>query len=169
MHKTILTTLAAAAVAGALGPATTASAQPWGPPPFQGPGPAQWWGQHPGYLHAMSDLRSAYWLIQHRDPSDPAQRAEEQQAMGEIYAAYQDLRQASVRDDKNIADQPPADFVWGDHGGRLHKAMALLQRAHGALDHEEDNPAARGLRNRAIAHIANAGQSVSAAMQAWHF
>ncbi|WP_428332578.1 hypothetical protein [Novosphingobium sp.] len=166
MHKIILGALTATILTGAIAGATTASAQPWGPPPPQS---SPWWSQHPGYLHAMADLRSAYWLIQHRAPTDPVQGAQEQRALGEIRAAYQDLRQASVIDDKNIDDQPPADFAWGDHGGRLHKAMALLQRAHADLAHEEDNPAARGLRNRATQHVDNAGRMTAAAMQAWHF
>jgi hypothetical protein len=130
---------------------------------------AQWWSQHPGYLHAMSDLRTAYWLVQHRGADDPVQRAEEAQALNEIRAAYQQLKQASIMDNKDIEDQPPPDFVWGDHGGRLHKAEDLLQQAHNEIGLEEDNPAARGLRNRATVHIDNAGRQVAAAMQAWHF
>jgi hypothetical protein len=130
---------------------------------------AQWWSQHPGYLHAMSDLRSAYWLIQHRGPTDPMQGAEEHHAMDEIRAAYQALKEASIVDDKNIDDQPPADFVGGDHGGRLHKALDLLRRAHDEIGQEEDNPAARGLRGAATHHIDDAGRWTAAALQAWHF
>lgn len=28
---------------------------------------AQWWQHHPKYLHAMSNLRTAYWLIAHHE------------------------------------------------------------------------------------------------------
>jgi len=130
---------------------------------------AQWWSQHPGYLHALSDLRTAYWLIQHRGADDPAQANEENHALGEVRAAYQELEQASIADGKNISDQPPPGFVWGDHGGRLHKALDLLRKAHDEIGSEEDNPAARGLRDRANHHIDNAGRWTAAALQFWHF
>ncbi len=130
---------------------------------------AQWWSQHPGYLHALSDLRSAYWLIQHRGANDPAQANEENHALGEIRAAYGELQKASIVDGKNIYDQPPPDFAWGDHGGRLHRALDLLRKAHDEIGAEEDNPAARGLRNRATGHIDAAGRWTAAALQFWHF
>ena len=123
---------------------------------------AQWWSQHPGYLHALSDLRSAYWLIQHRGADDPAMNANEHRAMDAISAAYADLQQASVSDGKNIFDQPPPGFAWSDHGGRLHRAEDLLHQAHQDISGEEDNPAARGLRARAIGHVDNAGRFTAA-------
>ena len=130
---------------------------------------AAWWTQHPGYLHAMSDLRTASWLIQHRAPNDPAQSAEEGRAMNAIFTAYGDLQQASIVDDKNITDQLPADFVWADHRGRLHQAEALLQKAHDEINREEDNPAANGLRNRALHHIEDAGRLTDAAIRDGNF
>ena len=130
---------------------------------------APWWSQHPGYLHAMSDLRTAYWLIQHRAPSDPGQSAAERRAMGAIRVAYSDLQQAAIRDDKNIDDQPPPQTSWNDHGGRLHEAEQLLRRAHDDLAQEEDNPAARGLRAHAQRHIDDAGRLTAAAISDWHF
>jgi hypothetical protein len=130
---------------------------------------AQWWSQHPGYLHAMSDLRTAYWMLQHHETFDPVANEEERHAIGEIRAAYLELREASVVDGKDIDDQPPADFAWGDHRGRLHKAMELLRRAQDEIGQEEDNPAARGLRNRAMRHIDEAGRSMIAAFRAWNY
>jgi len=130
---------------------------------------AQWWSQHPGYLHAMSDLRSAYWLISHHETMDPAANDEERHAMGEIRAAYGELKQASIVDSKDIDDQPPADFRFEDHSGRLHHAMDLLQKAHNDIASEEDNPAARDLRNRSTRHIDEAGRWTAAAMHAWRF
>lgn len=130
---------------------------------------AQWWAQHPGYVHALSDLRASYWLIQHRGASDPVMNANEHRAMDEIGAAYGELQQASITDGKNIYDQPPPGFAWGDHGGRLHRAEDLLQRVHREISGEEDNPAARGLRARAVGHVDNAGRFTAAAIQDWNF
>lgn len=87
--------------------------------------------------------------------------------MASIRAAYGDLQQAAIRDDKNIDDQPPAQISWGDHSGRLHEAETLLHRAHDDLAQEEDNPAARGLRNRALHNIDDAGRLTAAAISDW--
>jgi hypothetical protein len=130
---------------------------------------AQWWSQHPAYLHAMANLRTAYWLEAHREPAGPAQSADERKALNEIRVAYQELKDASLVDDKDINDQPPANFDFGDHGGRLHRALDLLRDAHDQIAKEEDNPAARGLRDRAAHHIDDAGRATAAAIHAWHF
>ena len=130
---------------------------------------AQWWQQHPAYLHAMSDLRQAYWLVQHKDERDPVAKDEERHAAGAIRAAYQSLRDAAIIDDKNIDDQPPADMVWDQRGGRLHRAMDLLRDAHNEVGREEDDPAARGFKNRALHQIDAAAAATNAAMHAWNF
>jgi len=117
----------------------------------------------------MSDLRQAYWLVVHRDSMDPAAKAEENQAAGSIRAAYQNLRDASIADDKNLEDQPPPDFDFGDHCGRLHHAMDLLHDAHNDVDHEEDDPAAQGFKGRALAAIDRAAADTDAAIHAWAF
>jgi hypothetical protein len=130
---------------------------------------AQWWQQHPAYLHAMSDLRQAYWLVAHRDSMDPVAKVEEQQAKGAIRAAYQNLKDAAIVDDKNIDDQPPPEMDFSDHGGRLHRAMDLLRDAHNAVDKGEDDPAARGFKQRALSAIDHAAAATNAAMHAWNF
>ena len=130
---------------------------------------AQWWNQHPGYLHAMSDLRTAYAMVTHHGPTDPAQANEEARAAGEIVAAYNELKHAAIDDGKNINDQPPADFAWGDHRSRLQRANELLVSANHDLRREEENPAAVGLRERAMAHIGAASGWVTRAERVWHF
>lgn len=130
---------------------------------------AQWWVQHPAYLHAMSDLRQAYWLVQHRDSRDPVAKDEEHRAAGAIRAAYQSLKDAAIVDNKNLDDQPPADMVWDQRGGRLHRAMDLLRDAHNQVSREEDDPAARGFKNRALHQIDAAAAATDAAMHAWNF
>ena len=128
---------------------------------------AQWWQHHPHYLHAMSDLRTAYWLIVHREQMDPVARPEENFARDQIRRAYQDLKDASIMDNKDIDDQPPADMTWYDHRGRLHKALDLLRDAHHDVMGEEDDPAARGLRHRAMADIDRAIRATERALHAW--
>jgi hypothetical protein len=130
---------------------------------------AQWWQHHPKYLHAMSDLRSAYWLIAHRDSMDPLANDEERRAMKQIRYAYQALKDASIMDDKDIDAQPPADFAFYDHRGRLHHALELLHDAHNDVTGEEDDPAARGFRHDALKRIDDAARDTDIAIHAWGF
>ena len=87
---------------------------------------AQWWQHHPKYLHAMSNLRTAYWLIAHRDANDPEARPEERAAMKEISRAYQDLKDAAIVDQKDLADQPPANMNFWDHRARRIKTSCFV-------------------------------------------
>jgi hypothetical protein len=130
---------------------------------------AQWWQHHPKYLHAMSDLRTAYWLIAHREMSDPAARPEEGRALKEIGRAYQDLKDASIVDEKDIADQPPADMNFYDRRGRLHHALDLLHEARNDISGEEEDPAARGFRRGALRDIDKAIHATDDAIHAWMF
>jgi hypothetical protein len=130
---------------------------------------AQWWQKHPAYLHAMSDLREAYWMVEHRDSVNPMAKAEEQRAGMAIRAAYQSLKDASIVDGKDIVDQPPPDMAFADRRGRLHRAMDLLRRAHDEVNGEEDDPAARGFKKRAIMQIDSAAKATDAALHAWNF
>jgi hypothetical protein len=130
---------------------------------------AQWWQSHPKYLHAMSDLRKAYWLIAHRDARDPEAKPEERAALDMIARAYQDLKNASIVDEKDIRDQPPADMNFWDHRGRLHHALDLLKEARTDISGEEEDPAARGLRRNATIDINVAIRATEAAINAWMF
>jgi hypothetical protein len=130
---------------------------------------AQWWDRHPGYLKAMSDLRSAYWLISHHETNDPMVNEPERKALVDIRYAYQFLKDAAIRDDRDIDDQPPPDAVRYDFRGRLRRASDLLQDAYDHVDHEEDDPAAVGLRNRALHNIDKAVRSTNQAIRAWNF
>jgi hypothetical protein len=108
-------------------------------------------GKHPAYLHALSDLRAARWLIEHR-PGDAAASAQEDVAITEIDKAINEIKKASIDDGKDIHDHPPVQGV-ADRPGRLHKAVELLRKVHGDVAKEEDDPFTRGLRDRAIMHI----------------
>ena len=114
------------------------------PPP---PPPAR----HPAYLHALSDLRAARWLIEHR-PGDWAQTSDEVEAVQQIDAAINEIKKASIDDGKNLHDHPPVDER-PDHPGRIHEAIEILKKSRADLAREEDNGYAAGLRDRAIGHI----------------
>jgi hypothetical protein len=107
--------------------------------------------RHPAYLHALSDLRAARWLIEHR-PGDWAQTADESESVRHIDAAINDIKKAALDDGKNINDHPPLD-EHPDHRGRIHEALKYLRKARADIAREEDNAFANGLRDRAIGHI----------------
>jgi hypothetical protein len=123
------------------------TAQPAPPPPPPPPAPAH----HPAYLHALSDLRAARWLIEHR-PGDWQQSADEAEAVRRIDAAINDIKQASIDDGKNLADHPPLDER-PDHRSRIHEALEYLRKARADISGAENNGFANGLRDRAIGHI----------------
>lgn len=107
--------------------------------------------KHPAYLHALTDLRAARWMLEHR-PGDAAVSAHEDEAIGEIDRAISEIKRAAIDDGKNIHDHPSVDIP-NDYRGRLHRAAELLRKVRSDTYREEDNPTARGLRDRAIGHI----------------
>jgi hypothetical protein len=107
--------------------------------------------RHPAYLHALSDLRAARWLIEHR-PGDWAQTSDEVEAVRQIDAGINDIKKAAINDGKNLNDHPPLDEQ-PDHRGRIRQALQFLNKARGDIAHEEDNAYASGLRDRALGHI----------------
>lgn len=89
--------------------------------------------------------------------------------MNLIGRAYQDLKNASIIDEKDIRDQPPADMNFYDHRGRLHHALDLLREARKDINGEEEDPAARGLRRNAGYDIDKAIRATNDAINAWMF
>jgi hypothetical protein len=108
-------------------------------------------GKHPAYLHALTDLRTARWMLEHR-PGDPAVSGREDESITEIDAAIGEIKRAAIDDGKDIHDHPTVDAP-ADRPGRLHKALELLRKAHDDVAREEDDPATRGLRDRSVRHI----------------
>jgi hypothetical protein len=108
-------------------------------------------GQHPYYLHALSDLRAARWMIEHR-PGNWAQTVDEVEAVKRIDAAIGEIKKAAIEDGKNIEDHPKVDEK-NDHNGRLHEAVDFLRKARQDISHDEDNKFAQGLQGRAYMHI----------------
>ena len=108
-------------------------------------------GKHPYYLHSLSDLRAARWMLEHR-PGDAAVSAHEDTAIAEIDAAIGEIKRAAIDDGKNVNDHSNVD-VPADRPGHLHKALELLRKVHSDVAREEDDPATKGLRDRAVGHI----------------
>jgi hypothetical protein len=108
-------------------------------------------GRHPAYLHALTDLRAARWLIEHR-PGDARVSADEDVAITRIDEAIREIKRAAIDDGKDIHDHPPVD-AWLDNRGRLHRAEELLHKVHDDIAREEDDPLTRGLRDRAVRHV----------------
>lgn len=119
-------------------------------------------GDHPYYLHALSDLRAARWMINHR-PGNWEQTMDENEAVRRIDAAIAEIKKAAVWDGKNIEDHEPVSEV-PDHAGRLHKALDFLRKARQDVAHDEDNAFAQGLQARAYGHIDGAINAVKKAI-----
>src|SRR6201989_2508146 len=84
-------------------------------------------GPHPYYLHALSDLRAARWMIEHR-PGNWQQTVDEVEAVRRIDAAIGEIKKAAIEDGKDLADHPKVDER-NDHDGRLHVALDFLRKA----------------------------------------
>ena len=122
---------------------------------------------HPYYLHALSDLRAARWMIEHR-PGNWIQTDDEIAAVKQIDAAISEIKKASIDDGKDIAYHPHVD-EHPDHGGRLHDALDFLRKSRQDISHDEDNAFAQGLQMRAYDHIDHAISAVKHAIDANHW
>jgi tetratricopeptide (TPR) repeat protein len=119
-------------------------------------------GDHPAYLHALSDLRAARWLIQHQ-PGDMKRDMDEMEAVKRIDKAIDEIKKASIDDGKNIDDHPQVDEK-PNRDGRLHDAIDFLKKAREDISKDEDNGFAKGLRERAYDHIDGAIDAVKKAI-----
>jgi hypothetical protein len=119
-------------------------------------------GFHPAYLHALSDLRAARWMIEHR-PGNWDQTVDEVNAVQQIDYAIQEIKHASIEDGKNLEDHPTVDER-NDHDGRLHEAVDFLAKARQDIGQDEDNTFAAGLQAKAYNHIDAAIASVKKAI-----
>jgi inorganic triphosphatase YgiF len=129
------------------------------------PAPAP--ADHPAYLKALSDLRAARWLIDHR-PGNWQQGKDEAAAVGAIDAAISEIKRAAIDDHKDINDHPQVQEI-PDRGGRLRKALDLLRATRGDVNQREDDRFAQGLKARALQHVDNAIKATEGAMAAGGF
>jgi len=121
-------------------------------------------GKHPGYLHALTDLRTARWFLYHQ-PGDSKVSGDEDVAITEIDKAIGELKKASIDDGKDLNDHPKVDVK--EHGSRLLKSIETLKAARHDIEQEEDNPEARDLRHRAFEHIDHAIGAAERAHANW--
>ena len=121
-------------------------------------------GKHPFFIHALTDLRTARWLLQHQ-PGDRKVYSEEDVAIQEIDAAIHEIKRAAIDDGKDIDTHQNVDVK--QQGSRLLRAMETLRKAHADIDQEEDNPTVRELRRRASEHIERATTAADRAHAAW--
>ena len=108
-------------------------------------------GKHPYYLHALTDLRTARWLLEHR-PAGAQVSGDEDVAITRIDETISEIKKAAIDDGKDVHDHMPVDAHL-DNRGRLHRAQELLKKVHSDIDREEDDPMTKGLQKRAIHHL----------------
>lgn len=128
-----------------------------------GPAVADEYGRHPLYLHALSDLRTAQWQVDHRRPEDRAVSSDETIVLDELSAAIHDLERAAWQDGKGGDWQPPPDARL-QREGRLHAAIDLMRKAEADVARAEDDPRSRPFQQRGLAHLQAALQAASHAV-----
>jgi len=114
-------------------------------------------GRHPAYLRARTDLWRAVRLTEVRD--EPNVMRDLELARRETQEAIREIDAAASWDRKDLDDRPPID-TYPNRPGRFRAMVQFLAGARRDIDREEDNPAARAWRNRAIGHIDAAIQAV---------
>ncbi len=107
-------------------------------------------GRHPAYLHARSDLWRATQIM--NLPEERNVRRDLGRALHETREAIGEIDRAARIDRKYMDTRPPVDTNL--RGKPKFRAIAqLLWSAKRDIEREEDNPAARGWRDRAIRDI----------------
>jgi hypothetical protein len=119
-------------------------------------------GAHPGYLHALSDLRYARALLEHDAPE--VVEHDQQRALHEIDEAIREIKDAAIEDGKDLNLHYPVQAGLPVQG-RFHRALEAIGNAHNDVADREQNELARGLRDRAIHHIDEAQRAVAHAIQ----
>jgi hypothetical protein len=71
-------------------------------------------GEHPAYLHALTDLRHARALL-YRPANTRRAAWDESKAVFEIDESIREIKEAAIDDGKNLDDHPPIDerMEWG--------------------------------------------------------
>jgi hypothetical protein len=107
-------------------------------------------GNHPAYLRARTDLRTAQFLMRIREEPNVTRHLD--QAARETEAAILEIDRAAVIDRKDLNDHPPVDEHI-ERQMRFRKIVDLLRSARADLAREEDNGRARGWRDAAYRRI----------------
>jgi len=123
------------------------------------PGP----GDHPNYLHALTNLRSARWLLEHR-PGNWKQTMDEITAVKEIDMAIMEIKKGDI-DDKHDNSWKPEVKEVTDRPGRLKEAVDFLHMAQADVK-MEDPKFANGLKGKTLQHVDAATASAEKAVHA---
>jgi hypothetical protein len=118
-------------------------------------------GPHPEYVHALSDVRYAHWLLQF--PAEWNVTRHEHAATYHVDRAFADIRQAGIDDGKDVYARIPVDASLS-HRNRLQRALSALERAHADVNGWESDPYARGPRGAADGELEAAIAQVRAAI-----
>jgi hypothetical protein len=125
-------------------------------------------GPHPAYLRALSDLRAARFFLQEEGDQPRLVRKAEKEAIREINAAIDQIKEAALEDGKDLSVHPPIDTRLSAHD-RFRQANQLLWRAHLDLMRREVMISSRDHRNSAVMHIDAAHHIVDQAAKTEHW
>jgi hypothetical protein len=106
---------------------------------------------HPYYRTALSNLRTARWMIFHH-PRNWQPTADESAAVGHIDAAIAAIKRASIYDGKTLADRPKA-AQRKNQPRRLNIALNCLKKARVNISRDGDKDLGEGLQRRTYEQI----------------
>jgi hypothetical protein len=119
-------------------------------------------GRHPFYIHALTDLRTARWLLLH-NIGNFLVNGHEDEAIHHIEAAIGDIKRAAIEDGKNLDEHPPID-VPPERVGVLRRALELLHGVRRDVTQPEDDPAGLDAQTRSLRHVEEAIHHVERAI-----
>jgi hypothetical protein len=122
-------------------------------------------GQHPTYVHGLSDLRAARAHLDYHAANEKRD-AEEDHAIRLIDDAIDAAKRAAVADGREVKDSFPPD-VRLERTDRFRQAQQLLDNARRNIAAKEDNPRARDLQAQAVARIDEARRIVDKLMDSY--
>lgn len=124
-------------------------------------------GQHPGYGHALQNLRYARALLERGDRGWGPVAADQQRATSEIDRAIEELRRGAEADGRNPNEHPRIEQTW-EPRDRLRRASEALSEARDELGRGDEDRGGHELRERAERHIDEAQHALHRAMEDWH-
>ena len=113
---------------------------------------------YPTYAHALYNLRSARWMLQHM-PTNWPQAQEELDAAKQVDAAIYEINRAGIVDGKTMEADPPVDEDPG-HMGHLKAAYRFLNKAREDVANGEEGMHTRLLSGTCDAFIDEALRNV---------
>jgi hypothetical protein len=117
--------------------------------------------EHQSYIHALTDLRAARWLIDQR-PQGEQPSDEEKTAMHSIEVAVAVIINADIDDGHYFGQHPEPGVDNIDIAGkeaRIERAAELLRKARTDVRHDDDDAFHGGLKAKTIAYIEEAMRS----------